>query len=129
MAVKTGLLTSLTFNSNDISEDILSYQITSPNGLIDVSGLDLVGFQRIVGRRDASLVCTARVSDAAAGAHATMSPATASSISAACVIVFGGKTATFNGIAENYDVAVGNGLDAVASFTIRMDTGVALAWT
>lgn len=129
MAVKTGLLTSLTFNSNDISEDILSYQIQSPNGLIDVSGLDLVGFQRIVGRRDAALVCTARVSDAAAGAHATMSPATASSITASCVIVFGGKTFTFTGIAENYDVAVGNGLDAVASFTIRMSNGVAGAWT
>lgn len=129
MAVKTGLLTSLTFNSNDISEDILTLGITSPNGLIDVSSLDLVGFQRIVGRRDATLQCTARVSDAAAGAHATLSPATASSISAACVIVFGGKTFTFTGIAANYDVAIDNALGLVASFSIQMSTGVAGAWT
>jgi hypothetical protein len=129
MAVKTGLLTSLTFNSNDISEDILSYGIQSPNGLIDVSGLDLVGFQRLIGRRDAVLVCTARISDAAAGAHATMSPATSTSISASCVIVFGGKTFTFNGIAGNYDVNVGNDMNAVASFTISMDDGVAGVWS
>lgn len=129
MAVKTGLLTSLTFNSNDISEDVLSLQISTPNGMIDVSGIDLVGFQRIVGRRDCKLSLTCRVSDAAAGAHATLSPATASSVSASCVIVFGGKTLTFHGIVENYDVAIGNGLEATATSTISMDTGVAAAWT
>lgn len=129
MAVKTGLLTSLTYNSNDISEDILTIGIQAPNGLIDVSALDLVGFQRLVGRRDAVLQCTARVSDAAAGAHATLSPATSTSISASCVIVFGGKTFTFHGIAGNYDVAIDNSLGLVASFTISMDNGVAGVWS
>jgi hypothetical protein len=129
MAVKTGLLTSLTFNSNDISEDVLSLSISTPNGMIDVSGIDLVGFQRIVGRRDCSLQLTCRVSDAAAGAHATLAPATASSVSASCVIVFGGKTLTFHAIVQNYDVSIGNGLEATASSTLVMDTGVAAAWT
>ena len=129
MAVKTGQLTSFTFNSNDIAADLLTMNLTSPNGMIDVSGLDLVGFQRIIGRRDAKVSCTARVSDVAAKVHATIAPATASSVSASCVIVFGGKTFTFHGIVENYDVAIGNGLDAVASFTISMDTGVAGAWS
>jgi hypothetical protein len=129
MAVKTGQLTSFTFNSNDIAADLLTMQLSSPNGMIDVSGLDLVGFQRIIGRRDAKVQLTFRISDTAAKAHATLSPATSTSISASCVIVFGGKTFTFHAIAENYDVNIGNGLDAVGSCTLSMDTGVAGVWS
>jgi len=128
MAVSTGLLTSLTFNSVDISEDVLTLSIGSPNSLIDVSALDLVGFQRIVGRRDATLQMTGRVSTGT-GFHSVLSPATSTSISASCVIVFAGKTFTFTGIAGNYDMAIGNGLDAVASATISMSNGVAGVWS
>ena len=129
MAVKTGLLTSFTFNSNDIAADLLTVSIGTPNNMIDVSGLDLVGFQRIIGRRDCTVGVTFRISDTAAKAHATLAPATSTSISASCVIVFGGKTLTFHAIAANYDVAIGNDLSAVGSCTLMMDTGVAAVWS
>lgn len=130
MTIYNGLIASLVFNSNDISEDVLTLSISSPNGMIDVSALDLVGFQRIIGRRDASLALTCRVSSAAAGAHATLKGATASSISASCVITTtAGPVFTFHGIVANYDVAIDASLGLVASSTIQMDTGVAGAWT
>lgn len=129
MAVKTGLLTSFTFNSNDIAPDLLSVSIGTPNNMIDVSGLDLVGFQRIIGRRDCQVSVTGRISDTAAKYHATCSPATSTSISASLVIVFGGKTLTLHAICANYDVQIGNGLDAVASSTFQMDTGIAAVWS
>lgn len=130
MTIYIGTLTSLVYNGNDISEDVLSLGITSPNGIIDVSALDLVGFQRIVGRRDAALALTCRVSSAAAGAHATLKGATASEISASCVITFvAGPVFTFTGVVANYDVADGGDLGLIASATIQMANGVAGAWT
>jgi len=129
MAVSTGLLTSFTFNGSDISEDILTMSIGTPNNLIDVSALDLVGFQRIVGRRDCQVSLTTRLSDASPSAHSVLSPATSTSVAASCVIVFGGKTLTFTGVVGNYDLADGNDLSAVFSSTIQMSNGVAAVWS
>lgn len=129
MAVSTGLLTSFTFNGNDISEDILTMSIGTPNNMIDVSALDLVGFQRIIGRRDCQVTITTRLSNASPSAHSTLSPATSTSVSAACVIVFAGKTLTFHAIVGNYDLNDGNDLSAVFSSTLLMDTGVAAVWS
>lgn len=129
MAVSTGLLTSFTFNSNDISEDILTMSIGTPNNMIDVSALDLVGFQRIVGRRDCQVQITYRLSSASPSAFSTLSPATSTSVSASCVIVFAGKTLTVHCIVANVDLADGNDLSAVFSSTLMMDTGVAAVWS
>ena len=129
MSVSTGLLTSFTFNSNDISEDILTMGIGTPNNMIDVSALDLVGFQRIIGRRDCQIQLTTRLSSASPSAHSTLSPATSTSVSASCVIVFAGKTLTVHCIVANYDYAGQNDLGAVFSSTLMMDDGVAAVWS
>jgi len=129
MAVSTGLLTSFTFTGSDISEDILTMSIGTPNNMIDVSALDLVGFQRIVGRRDCQISLTTRLSDASPSAHSVLSPATSTSVAGACVIVFAGKTLTVNCIVGNYDLADGNDLSAVFSSTLMMNNGVAAVWS
>lgn len=130
MTIYNGLISTLVFNSNDISEDILTLGIQTPNGIIDVSALDLVGMQRIIGRRDSSIALTCRVSSAAAGAHATLKGATATSISASCVITTtAGPVYTLHAIVANYDVAFDASLGLVGSATLQMDTGVAGAWT
>lgn len=129
MAASTGLLTSFTFNSSDISEDILTMSIGTPNNMIDVSALDLVGFQRIIGRRDCQISLTTRLSSASPSAHSVLSPATSTSVSASCVIVFAAKTLTVHCIAGNYDLSDSNDLSAVFSSTLMMDDGVAAVWS
>jgi hypothetical protein len=129
MAVSTGLLTSFTYTGSDISEDILSMSIGTPNNMLDVSALDLVGFQRIVGRRDCTIQLTTRLSNASPSAHSVLSPATSTSVSGACVIVFAGKTLTVNLIVGNYDYAGANDLGAIFSSTLMMANGVAAVWS
>ncbi len=129
MAVSTGLLTSFTFGGSDISEDILTMSIGTPNSMIDVSALDLVGFQRIVGRRDCQISLTTRLSSASPSAHSVLSPATSTSVTGSTVIVFAGKTLTVHTIVQNYDLADGNDLSAVFSSTLVMDDGVAAVWS
>lgn len=130
MTIANGLISSLTVDGDDISEDVMSLGLQTPNGLIDVSTLDLVGFQRIIGRRDCSLQLTTRVSDAVAGAHAVLSPATSTVVSGAVVITFAaGPVLTFGGIVGNYDVNVGQDLALTATSTISMNNGVAAVWS
>ena len=130
MTIYNGLVASLVFNSNDISEDVLSLGISTPMGIIDVTALDLVGMQRIFGRVDAKLTLKTRFSSAAAGAHATFKAATAAGVSASCVITTtAGPVFTFHGIVSKYDVSVGNDLKLEGDAEISMDTGVAGAWT
>ena len=130
MTVYTGLISTLTVNGNDISEDVLSISISSPSGMIDISALDLVGFQRLVGRRDTSLQVSVRVSSAAAGGHATLSPATSTTVSGAVVITTtAGPVFTFTGTVANYDVSIGNDLALQGSSTILMNDGVAGVWS
>lgn len=129
MAVSTGLLTSFTFGGSDISEDILTMSIGTPNNMIDISALDLVGFQRIIGRRDCQIQLTTRLSNASPSAHSVLSPATSTSVTGSTVIVFAGKTLTVHTIVGNYDLADGNDLSAVFSSTLMMDDGVAAVWS
>jgi Cu/Ag efflux pump CusA len=130
MTIYNGLISTLVFNGNNISEDILSFGITAGGAMIDVSAVNLIGFQRIIGRRDAAIALTCRVSNAAAGAHATLKGSTAAAVLGACVITFtAGPVFTFTGIVGNYDVADGGDLGLVAQATISMSSGVAGAWT
>lgn len=130
MTIYNGLITSLVFNGNDISEDILTLNITAGGEPIDVTALDLAGMQRIFGRADASIQFTARVSNAAAGAHATLKAGTAGSVSGACVITFtAGPVFTFTGIAHGLSWAIDASLGFVISGSISMNTGVAGAWS
>lgn len=130
MTIYNGLVTSLVFNGNDISEDVLTAGITAGGQPIDVSALDLIGFQRILGRVDAVLNLTCRVSSAAAGAHATISPATAAEVAAACVLTTtAGPVATFTGIVGPVTWTIDNSLGFIMSFDISLSSGVALAWS
>ncbi len=130
MTIYNGLIASLVFNGNDISEDILTLSIAAGGETIDVTALDLAGMQRLFGRVDASVQFTARVSNAAAGAHATFKAATAASTSGACVITTtAGPVFTFTGIAHGLSWAIDASLGFVLSGTISMSTGVAGAWT
>ena len=130
MTIYNGLIASLVFNGNDISEDIETLSISAGGAPIDVSALDLVGFQRIIGRVDASLQITARVSSVATGAHATLKGASAGAISGSCVITTtAGPVFTFHGIVGAPSWAIDKSLGLIINATISMDTGVAGAWT
>lgn len=130
MASYNGLIASLTVGGSDISEDIKSLSIGSPNEMIDVSALDLSGFQRIIGRRDVQLQLTSRVSNASPGAHSVLSPATNGTVTGAVVITTtAGPVFTFTGIVANYDVGIGNDLALEGSSTIMLSSGTPGAWS
>lgn len=130
MSIANGLIASMALGASDFSEDVLTLGIQTPNALIDVSALDLVGFQRIIGRRDCSVALTGRVSTASPGFHSVFSPATNGSVSGSLVVTFtAGPVLTVHVIAANYDLAVDASLGLVASVTCQMDTGVAAVWS
>lgn len=130
MATYNGLIASLTIGGSDISEDVKTANIVAGNEMLDITTLDLVGMQRMVGRRDAQLQMTTRISDASPGAHSVLSPATNGTVSGAVVITYtAGPVFTFTGIVANYDVSIGNDLALEATSTIMLSNGVAGAWS
>lgn len=130
MATYNGLIASLTVNGSDISEDVKTANIVAGNEMLDVSALDLAGMQRIIGRRDAQLQLTCRVSNASPGAHSVLSPATNGTVTGAVVITYtAGPVFTFTGIVQNYDISTGQDLNLEASSTIMLSNGTAGAWS
>jgi hypothetical protein len=131
MAKFVGLLTSMTFGgSSDFANDVTQMQIGSPTNMVDVSGLDVDGFERLAGRKDTQISITGVVSDDASGFHATFSGASSEQVSGSLVIVFeAGVTATVSVIANGYNVQVNNDLGMVATTTLQMFDGTPLVWS
>jgi hypothetical protein len=130
MAKYTGLLTSMTFESDDISNDLTSFSIGAPTNMIDVSGLDVEGFERLAGRKDTNIQLSGVVSDDADGFHANFSPASSSQVTGTLVITFAaGPVYTVEVIANGYDVAVANDLALTGSVTLTMFDGTPGVWS
>lgn len=131
MAKYTGLLTSMTFDgSSDFSNDVTSMTIGSPTNMIDVSGLDVEGFERLSGRKDTQIQISGVVSSDASGFHEVFSPASAAQVDGSLVITFAaGPVLTVTVIANGYDVAVGNDLALTASTTLQMFDGTPAVWS
>ena len=122
MAKVSGLTTTVTVASNDISNDVTSFNVDTPYGVQDVTGLDKSGFERILLRGDVSGTITGVFNVTASKSHATLKTPGVKTF------VFGlpGATLTFTAVTSNYALDLPN---ATWSVKFSLSSGTAAAWT
>lgn len=126
MAKSSGLTTSVTVASNNISNDITSFNVDTPYGEQDVTGLDKSAMERILLRADCSGTLNGVFNIAASMSHATLKTPG----SKAFVIVYPGTaTLTFTAVTTNYAVSFGADGSLTWSCNWALSSGTAAAWT
>lgn len=126
MAKVSGLTTSVTVASNDISNDITSFTVNTPYGVQDVTGLDKSAMERILLRADCSGSLSGVFNITASKSHATLKTPASNSV----VIVFPGPaTLTFNAIFSDYNLSFGTDGSLTWTTSWALDSGTAAAWT
>lgn len=125
MAKVSGLTTTLTVASNDISNDVTSLTVDTPYGVQDITGLDKSAIERLLLRADCTGSATGVFNTSANKSHATLKTPG----SKATVIGFPGATLTFTAVWTNYAVSMGADGSLVWSANWALSSGTAAAWT
>lgn len=125
MAKVSGLTTTLTVASNNISNDVTSLTVDTPYGVQDVTGLDKSAMERLMLRADCTGSATGVFNTTASMSHATLKTPG----SKATVIGFPGATLTFTALWTNYAVSMGADGSLTWSANWALANGTAAAWT
>lgn len=125
MAKVSGLTTTLTIASNDISNDVLSFTVDTPYGVQDVTGIDKSYMERLLLRGDLSGTITGVFNTAANKSHATLKTPG----SKAFVAAYPGATLTTTILSTNYGVNFGADGSLVWSVNVVLTGGSAPVWT
>jgi hypothetical protein len=126
MAKVSGLTTSVTVASNDISNDVTSINVDTPYGEQDITGLDKSAVERLLLRSDCTGSMTGVFNITASKSHATLKTPGSKTF----VIVYPGPaTLTFTAVTTNYALAMGT--DGSLTWTVNwgLSSGTAAAWT
>jgi hypothetical protein len=125
LAKVSGLPTSVTVAGNNISNDVLSFNIDTPYGTQDITGVDKSAMERLTLRSDitGTLVCAFNTS--ATRSHATLKTPGSKTF----VIGYPGATATFTAVTTDYQVAMGADGSLQVSAPFQVSDGTVLAWT
>lgn len=114
-----------------ITNDVESISSLNTNrALIDVSGLDVLGFERLMGRADSPISLAGAYNPAVSHTVFKDVGSQAGTVTRTVTIIFpGGGTATVEAIAASYNLAVGQ--DGAVTWTADLQStgGTALAWT
>lgn len=125
MAKVSGLTTTVTVASNDISNDITSINVDTPYGVQDITGLDKSAIERLLLRADCTGSMTGVFNTAANKSHATLKTPGSKTF----VIAYPGATLTFTAVTSNYAVTFGQDGSLVWSCNWALSSGTAAAWT
>lgn len=126
MAKSSGLTTSVTIASNNISNDVTSINIDTPYGVQDVTGLDKSAMERLLLRADLTGTITGVFNTAASMSHATLKTPGSKTL----VIVYPGTaTMTATVVTTNYAVSMGTDGSLTWSVNFSLSSGTAGAWT
>ena len=126
MAKVSGLTTSVTIASNDISNDILSITVDTPYGTQDVTGLDKSAMEKIMLRADCTGTLTAAFNTAGSKSDATLKTPGSKTF----VIVYPGPaTLTYTAVTTNYNLAFGADGSLLITCNWELSSGTAAAWT
>jgi len=126
LAKVSGLTTSVTVASKDISNDILSFTVDTPYGVQDVTGLDKSAMERIMLRADCSGSLNFAFNIAADRSHAVLKTPGSKTF----VIVYPGPaTLTFTAVTSNYALSMGADGSVTGSCNWALSNGTAAAWT
>jgi hypothetical protein len=126
MAKSSGLTTSVTIASNNISNDVKSISIDTPSGVQDITGLDKSAMERLLLRADLTGSLSGVFNVASSMSHATLKTPG----SKALVIVYPGTaTMTATVVTTNYAVNMAEDGSLIWSVNFLLSSGTAGAWT
>ena len=126
MAKVSGLTTSVTVASNNISNDITSINVDTPYGQQDITGLDKSAVERLLLRADCTGTMTGVFNITASASHATLKTPGSKTF----VIVYPGTaTLTFTAVTTNYALSMGTDGSLTWSVNWALSSGTAAAWT
>lgn len=126
MAKVSGLTTSVTVASNNISNDITDFSVDTPYGEQDITGLDKSAVERLLLRADCTGTLNGVFNIASSMSHATLKTPGSKTF----VIVYpGSATLTFTAVTTNY--AVSMAADGALTWSVNwaLSSGTAAAWT
>lgn len=140
MAKVSGLTTSITVDDaagagKDISNDITSFNVATPRGVQDITGLDKSAVERLVVRSDATISMTGVFNSATDKSHDVFKTVptqagTGTGATRTIVIVFPGpKTLTIECVLTDYQLSFG--ADGTLTWTVpgQLANGTQPAWT
>jgi hypothetical protein len=125
VAKVSGLTTTVTVASNDISNDVTSVNIDTPYGVQDITGLDKSAVERLLLRADCTGTLNGVFNTAASKSHATLKTPGSKTF----VIGYPGATATFTAVTTGYSVSMGADGSLTWSAPFSLSSGTAVAWT
>lgn len=126
MAKVSGITTSVTVASNDISNDILSMNVDTPYGEQDITGLDKSAVERLLLRADCTGTLNFAFNTASNRSHATLKTPGSKTF----VLVYPGPaTLTFTAVTTNYALASGADGSLLGSCNWALSSGTAAAWS
>lgn len=126
MAKVSGLTTSVTVASNDISNDITSINVDTPYGEQEITGLDKSAVERLLLRADCTGTMNGVFNTAANKSHATLKTPGSKTF----VIVYPGPaTLTFTAVTTNYALSMGDDGSLTWSVGWGLSSGTAAAWS
>lgn len=126
MAKSSGLTTSVTVASNNISNDITSFTVDTPYGEQDITGLDKSAMERLLLRQDCTGTLNGVFNVTASMSHATLKVPGSKTF----VIVYpGSATLTFTAVTTNYAVSYGQDGSLTWTANWALSSGTAAAWT
>jgi hypothetical protein len=135
MAKESGLGMTITIDDNtgagqDLSNDITSCEVSTPRGTLDVTGVDKLAFERLLGLADGSATFNSIFNDAANRSHAVFKTLPASTaVSRTCVLAHSGQTLTMELLLTDYPISRGDDGKLGAAVPGVLADGVAPAWT
>lgn len=141
MTKVSGLTTSVTVDDasgagKDISNDITSFNVSTPRGMQDITGLDKSAVERILLRADGEIqmngVFNASTADKSHDVFKTVPTQSGSGTGSTRTVVIvypGTKTLTMECILTDYSLSMGN--DGALTWTVNgsIANGVAPAWS
>lgn len=140
MAKVSGITTSVTVDDasgsgNDISNDITSFNVTTPRGSQDITGLDKSAVERLLLRADGTISMNGVFNSASNKSHDTFKTVptqsgTGTGSTRTVVIVYpGSKTLTMECILTDYQVSMG--ADGSLTWTVpgSIANGTAPTWS
>jgi hypothetical protein len=117
--------------ARDITNDVSSFTLNTPRGVIDVSGLDKTGYERLLGRSDITGQLAGSYDPGANLAHAVLKtvPTQAGTVTRTLTVGFSTGTATCKVMVSDYAISVGQ--DGAMTWTapFQAANGTALTWS
>jgi predicted secreted protein len=131
----TGITTSVSVDDSggsvcNISNDIQSFDISTPRGVIDVTGLDKSAPERLLGLADGSISIKGTFNSTASMSHAVFSTVASSIVTRTVTVVYPGpKTLNMEVVFTDYQLSHGADGSLTYTATGQVANGAIPAWT